>query len=271
MSLQAITCNGCGGAIAMAAGASCPKCLFCGSESLVTTAAPEDLEQPEVYVPFSVDPAGAKEVFQSFAKSSWFHPSDLRQSQLNVEDVLVPAWVWSGDLETHYAAIVHAATQSGKRPITGQDDTHVSNALVLAGSTLTRAELSALAPFSHEHTEPFEGEGTPHPFELSRLTRSVAREEAKATMRDTHAAHIRAQHNAIEVSASSLYDNLDGRPLLLPVYIGAYRYKDTLYRLVINGQTGTFTGDGPLSIWRVLFVVAVGISVIGAIAAFFLN
>jgi hypothetical protein len=267
MSLQAITCNGCGGAIAMAAGASCPQCLFCGSDALVVQEAPEDLEQPDVYVAFSVDGSGAKEVFQTFAKSSWFHPGDLRQSQLNVRDVLVPAWVWSGDLETHYAALVHAATQSGKRPVTGRDDAHLSNTLVLAGSTLTRGELSALTPFSHEDTKPFMGEGTPHPFELSRLTRSVAREEAKRSMRDAHAQQIRQEINAIEVRASSLYENLEGRPLLLPVYIGAYRYKDTLYRLVINGQTGTFTGKGPKSPWRILFVVCVFFALIGGVAA----
>jgi hypothetical protein len=40
------------------------------------------------------------------------------------------------------------------------------------------------------------------------------------------------------------------RPGLVPVYVLAYRYKGTLYRYVVNGQTGNATGTAPLSLVR---------------------
>ena len=52
-------------------------------------------------------------------------------------------------------------------------------------------------------------------------------------------------------------ENVEGAPVLLPIYIGAYRRKDEFHRVVLNGQTGAITGDVPLSVWRVLAAVLV--------------
>ena len=38
---------------------------------------------------------------------------------------------------------------------------------------------------------------------------------------------------------------------LLPVYILSYRYKDKVYRFLMNGQTGKCDGDKPLSPMRI--------------------
>ncbi len=48
--------------------------------------------------------------------------------------------------------------------------------------------------------------------------------------------------------------------ILLPVYLLTYRYRDKLYRFLINGQTGKMTGDKPLSMWRI--GVAIGLVIL---------
>ena len=52
----------------------------------------------------------------------------------------------------------------------------------------------------------------------------------------------------------------------MPVWIGAYRYGDKVYRFLVNGQTGEFIGDAPKSMWKMLGVALAIIAVIlGAI------
>src|SRR5262249_35130238 len=41
--------------------------------------------------------------------------------------------------------------------------------------------------------------------------------------------------------------NLASRPMLLPVWIMAYRYRDQVFRFLANGQTGRSTGQAPVS------------------------
>src|SRR6185369_16593216 len=43
---------------------------------------------------------------------------------------------------------------------------------------------------------------------------------------------------------------------LLPIYIRSYRYRDKIYRFLLNGQTGKLAGDKPLSATRIAVFVA---------------
>ena len=65
--------------------------------------------------------------------------------------------------------------------------------------------------------------------------------------------------------------DLDGKPILLPVYICSYRYKDTAYRLVVNGQTGEWYGKGPKSLAKVLLVVGLSLAAIGGLMFYVQN
>ena len=49
-------------------------------------------------------------------------------------------------------------------------------------------------------------------------------------------------------------EGLTGEPVLLPVWIMAYRYKDQVYRFLVNGQTGQCTGTAPTSYRKIAAV-----------------
>ena len=59
---------------------------------------------------------------------------------------------------------------------------------------------------------------------------------------------------------STLDHEMEGRPLLLPVFIGAFRRGEKIYRVVINGQTASLAGTAPLS-W-----IKIGLAVFGLAA-----
>jgi hypothetical protein len=63
------------------------------------------------------------------------------------------------------------------------------------------------------------------------------------------------------------YSAITFKHLLLPVYVGAYRFRDKVYQVVLNGRTGEVQGERPYSFWKifllvlfiVVFVVVVGL------------
>jgi hypothetical protein len=48
----------------------------------------------------------------------------------------------------------------------------------------------------------------------------------------------------------------------LPIYILSYRYKEKVYRYLLNGQTGKMDGDKPVSGQRIAIAVGVVLAII---------
>lgn len=63
-------------------------------------------------------------------------------------------------------------------------------------------------------------------------------------------------HSNLEVRTH--FSRISSDLILLPVYVLSYHYHGKLYRFVMNGQTGRFVGNKPVSWTRVL--VAVGLA-----------
>jgi hypothetical protein len=244
-----------------------PTCLFCGRAGLVEQPLPEGVEPPSAWMPFEVDHEGAQTVFEEFASSSIWYPGDLGRSTLELRALFLPAWIWEGTVETHWAAVVRGRTQSGKRPESGSTSRRLSGVLVPASPTLTAAELTAIAPFADHGEQPFDPHAMPGPFELGELTRSVARRAGFARMGAAEHTRLESEVGAVRFRTSRLIRQAAGRPVLLPVWIGAYRRGDRLYRVVINGQTGRFVGTAPISVAKVIFAVAMGFAILVMIVA----
>ena len=51
------------------------------------------------------------------------------------------------------------------------------------------------------------------------------------------------------------------------MYVLSYHYHGKLYRFVMNGQTGRFIGDKPVSWTRVLVAIGLVVAAVGLIAA----
>ena len=55
------------------------------------------------------------------------------------------------------------------------------------------------------------------------------------------------------------YSAVTFKHLLLPVYVGAYRFRDKVYQVVVNGFSGTMAGQYPYSAWKIAFLVLVAL------------
>jgi hypothetical protein len=247
--------------------------LFCGASSrdLVPLESPEGIESPVGAVPFAIDDASARAAFATFAGSSFWYPNDLRRATLELHHLLVPAWAWTGDLESHWTGLVKAGTKSGKRPVAGAESRRFEQILVPASQSLTLVELAALGRFDEGEITAFDPDTVADPYEVSEVTRSAARTAAQAEMSRRHRVAIESAHALLSSKVSGVVLTLEGRPVLVPVFIGAYRYRDGLYRILVNGQTGVLHGTAPTSWWKVMLavlaviatVIAVGLGIAG--------
>jgi hypothetical protein len=252
--------------VAAPAGRAAPQCLFCGAAGVVKEPLSETVEHPKRWLPFKVDEGEARVSFRKFARSSIWYPGDLRHARLAFHRLLLPAWVWSARVETHWAALVKAHSPSGKRPVTGTDTDAFQGVLVPASKSMSRAELTALSPFDGTAEMPFEAGRAECAYELGNLTRSIATAEAMRELLRQHEEALRAKEVAVRLHGSSLVHDLAGEPMLLPVFIGAYRRGSKVYRVVLNGQTGKLHGKAPISWLRVAAAVALVAAVLGGIA-----
>ncbi len=265
--LAAVRCSGCGGTVRMVAGRALPSCLFCGADAadLVPTEPPEGVEAPTSQLPFVTTAEQAQATFRTFATSSFWYPNDLRDARLELRALLLPAWAWSGEVETHWTGLVSASTRSGKRPVAGVDHARFDQILVPASRTLRMAELASLGAWDESALVPFDPATSTHPMELSELTRSAARSRAQQEMEARHRAAVARSASLTTIRASSLVTGLDGWPVMVPIYIGAYRYGDRTFRVLVNGQSGRFVGDAPKS-WikmaLVFLLVVAGVSIV---------
>ena len=253
--IAAVRCNQCGGAVSAAFGFSRPACVFCGADVAELVAIEADVDAPVGAGPFLRTEAQARRSFQRFARSNLFYPSDLRDAELELQPIRLPAWSFSGTVETHFTGLVRAVSASGKAPVSGRETERFTQVLVAGSATLSQNELEALGPF-RSTLEPFDPDRPDLPFEVSTITADGARDAVRAELVRRHAEAIVRKRSLIEIRPSAGVHELTGQPVLVPVYVGAYRYRDVPYRFLVNGQTGRTYGEAPKSPWRVALLVA---------------
>ncbi len=70
---------------------------------------------------------------------------------------------------------------------------------------------------------------------------------------------------------STNHDDITYKYLMLPIWLSSFRYKEKIYRFMVNGQTGRVGGDAPVSPLRVTIAVILSLMVIAIIWYFFMS
>ena len=251
----AVRCEECGGSVASPIGAP-PACMFCGAtrSCLEQEEIPEDVEQPDKFVPFAVDRDGASEQFRKFARSSFWYPTSIRNAPLQLQMLLLPAWALSAVVEMHWTGLTPAHTSSGSRPVSGSESLRWTEVLIPASSSLRAAELRQLGVFARETMQEWDPETHETPFELSEMTRTAAETKGRGEMERRHKARVKKAEGLTRVRTACLVTEMTGELALVPVFIGTYRYKNHPYRFLVNGQTGKLIGTAPTD-WLKVFAV----------------
>ena len=274
---EVLRCNSCGAAVSYSVGARAPACAFCGS--VMHTETPDDpLEQTQFYVPFTVDRAAADEAYRRWLGGlGWFRPSDLGSAS-RVES-MTPlwwvTWVFNAAASVTWTADSDAGAQrSDWAPHSGETEMVFDDVVASASRGLSVSETDLLIP-TYDLTTARDAPDDQIPgttVEQFDLPRSTARGRVTAFIR--RLVRERLQKGPIpggrfrNVHAAVVLRRLVTRRLAFPAWVLAYRYRGSLYRVVISGQdAGCLVGSAPYSVARIFAVICGGALALALIVA----
>ncbi|HLA85824.1 MAG TPA: hypothetical protein VJL29_13620 [Thermoguttaceae bacterium] len=265
-------CAGCGASMSFDARAGSLRCPFCGCLDLKQEQDRKILS-PNRVVPFRVSQADAEIKLRECLGRGFFRPEDLAQraALVKMTPVYVPYWVFEAKTHTFWTADT-SDTPPGSRgdwyPLSGEHHGEHCGLLVGASGALTAAETGKLCPFDLTvGVTPAEVDLDNVTVEQFAVPRKYARPLAKAGLEQAEAETCEASYvpgRVRNVHVNVLVEALSSEPVLLPVWIMAYRYKDQIFRFLVNGQTGRATGAAPVSWLKIgmtaLLVIAAGLA-----------
>ena len=82
------------------------------------------------------------------------------------------------------------------------------------------------------------------------------------------------KHNADSVSKltfSTAYSKVTYKYVLAPIWIANFKFKEKVYNIVVNGQTGQIKGEAPVSPAKVAIAIAIAIAVLILLFVLFNN
>jgi hypothetical protein len=187
--------------------------------------------------------------------------------------VYVPYWVFSGDTHTYWTADTNQ-TPAGARgdwyPLFGEHRGQYQGMLIGASGALSSQETGQLCPYElSQGIAPEAADLENVIVEQFTTARKYARPLARQGVETMEAQTCQATYvpgTARNVKVNVRITGLSSEPILLPVWIMAYRYGDQVFRFLVNGQTGQATGSAPLS-WRKMgMAAAIGVLILIVIA-----
>lgn len=272
-------CKTCGASMTFDSQAQGLLCAFCGSVDLKAQPAPTGRIQAHFFLPFVVHREAALETFEEWIGRGFFRPSGIKTAArvVSMRPVYLPFWSFRAKSHSYYAADssrTPAFSRAGWCPVFGEMVNEHRDVLVPASSSLAANELAALEPFDFAPRHPYNRDSLKlHIVEDFGVSRRGARPRARAALmeRERALAAERVPGQSRNVRVNPIFTDMRSDPVLLPIWINAYRYKDITYRFIINGQTGRLTGGAPFSIAKLAMLILAVALVAAAVLALAAN
>lgn len=269
-------CKSCGASMSYDASSQALRCPFCGSTSMERQATVRSVK-PDGVVPFSIDQQRAEGVLRNWLRTGFWTPSDAaRASRVGeMTAVYVPYWIFEAETDTRWTAD-SSPPPPGSRgdwyPLGGSHQSRYRGILVAGSSILSLQETDAIAPFDlSDAVQSQEVDLKNAIYEQFRVPRKLARPVARAAIEELEreASARKVPNRSRNIRVNVRISSMRGYPMLLPVWILAYRYKKEVHRVLINGQTGKIAGTSPFSYAKLsvlVMIVLVFLAVVFAIA-----
>jgi len=283
-SLQ-VTCEGCGSMVVFQPPQVAGLCSFCAAAIIAQPKAADPLIAPDGVLPFKVPTNEAQAQVRQWLQTRWFAPNALKRMARSegIGGVYLPFWDYASDTDsrysgqrgTHYWETEVYQESDGRggtvqqtrqvqrtawSPVSGRVSRHFDHVLIAATRSIAESKLNALEPWDMEAVCTYEPAYLAG-FKAQRYQVELPAgfEEAQAVMRQQIEEDAREDIGGDEQRVQSVdteYSNTTFCHLLLPVWIGAYRFRDKVYQVVVNARTGEVQGERPYSPWKISLLVA---------------
>jgi len=238
---------------------------------------PEDpLEEASGYLPFTIDAATATAgLIDWLGTLGFFRPKDLQGSADvgELRPLWWVGWVFDAEVLVSWAADSEVGSRRARwAPHSGQQEIALRRVLVPASRGLSTEECTAISHGYSLTTRDAAPEDRPGALvERFDVQRSAARQAIATALERAAASHASEWvpgSRMRKLKVAVLPKKLTSDRLAFPAYVLAYRYRDKLYRAVVNGQDpSAIIGKAPYSIRRIAAVV---VAVLGVIALTFI-
>ena len=265
-------CQSCGASMSFDASAQALRCPFCGSTQMERREGARSI-RPDRLIEFQVSRDAAEDILRKWLGRGFWRPGDAARSARigKMAAVYVPYWVFRAQTDTIWTADSSPAppgSYGNWYPVTGHHHSDYSTILVGGSSVLTPYETDSIAPFDmRAAVEPERVSLDNWIVEVFKVPRKLARPLARSTIEsyDLAACQRKVPGRARNVHVNVRIGAMQGAPMLLPVWILAYRYKKNVRRVLINGQTGRIAGSAPFSYTKLAMVVLGAVMLAGIV------
>jgi DNA-directed RNA polymerase subunit RPC12/RpoP len=273
---QQVKCSQCGAVSLHPPGQTASGCAYCGSNRVTQAAEAAELIDPQVIAPFAVAEKPARGLVKEWWMQGLTSPDDLAEQarKLQLHPVYLPFWIFDGAVEFPYSCQVKVGSGGSERWVARSgmvfelfDDILVSGAKALPASALADVE-----PFRLKEVVAFKPEflaGWP----AISFDRTLA--EASLLAREKVISKVRAGlHDRVESGSEKRDLRLGGgkwsgmtyKYIMLPFWLGSYRYHGKNFAVLINGQTGKVGGEKPQDRTKIILLAGIALGVIVLLA-----
>lgn len=282
-------CPNCGGEVELESFETATKCPFCGATNVIKK---ENIKgmKPDAIIPFKLSKDAAYQSGKAWLKKRWFaHKRFKKEFKAdNVNGVYVPSFNFSatafsyydGRLGKHYYVTVGSGknrrTEQRTRwfRVSGNYDRYFDNVTIEASQQLNQKEMNSVLPYDSTMIEGYTYEYVAG-FSAERYNESIDScfEKAKNQMDNVIEREILSGYDYDVIGnfdVSTTYEPVTFNYVLLPMWIFGCKFKDKLYKFIVNGLTGKSYGKYPKSAPKILSVVLLGLGVLAGIVALIL-
>lgn len=287
-----VDCRSCGSSITFEPPDSAGLCPFCGLALVVEATEAEAQLPPDAILPMQITQEQSKEQIRRWLKARWFAPNALRRLAETeaLQGVYLPYWSYDTDTSTSYqgeCGVYYYVTEyyyerdsAGNsvrrsrevrkthwRSVSGSVNVAFENLRVAATRSIPIKRLAALEPWAIGKLERYDPAYLAG-FKSQRAQVSLG-EGFNVAQRMMEPRIVQAIRQDIGgdvqriYSTRITYDNAYFLHLLLPLWIGTYRFKGKPFQVIVNATTGEVQGQRPYSIWKIALLVYVIVMLMG--------
>lgn len=277
-------CDNCGAKIVLSKDETATSCPFCGTNHVQKV---DDLSglKPNAVLPFAFGKDKASEFSKKWAKKRIFAPRKFKKSlkSENLNGIYTPCFTFDSVTTSVYSGRIGKTRTrtvgSGKnrrtqtytvwRNISGTFYKNFDDILITAGKKCNQKTVDKLSPYPTNDSKEFNEK-----YLLGFMAYQYDEEltecwsDAKSKMDVILRKKILDQYDHDRVAylnVSTTHEHVTYKYVMLPVYVGNFNFKRKLYNFFVNGTSGKVTGKTPVSFWRVLLAVILGLAVVGGI------
>jgi DNA-directed RNA polymerase subunit RPC12/RpoP len=271
-------CDSCGADLSLATDDLSSTCSFCGSNRVVARVATQESLRPRFLIPFKLNADDCLPRTREWLGKGWMHPGDLAKAATSARfnGVYLPFWTFDATINAEWRAEVgyerteryydHGSkswktrTRIDWRWESGRVSLSPDDWLGIGTTKVSQILLKQIYPFDMSNLTAYDPGFLAGWQALNYdISLQTAWDTVKEAMREKTRQRCRTQIHSTHVRNFSMaadFADETWRYILLPVFVAAYRFEGETYLVLVNGQTGTVSGQKPVAWWKIWLAIA---------------